>query len=243
MTIRILPDASAASRAAAELLSLWLTAAGVTTLVAAAGNSPRELYRLVAGRGLALDRLHVFALDEYVGVPPEDSRTCANLLRRELAVAWGIPEGRYHSLSSRPDQAAASLRDHEQRLDHLGGIDVLVLGLGRNGHLGFNEPGSAPDCPGRVLELEPVSVEANARWFGGEYAPDRGVTLGLRDLLAARRVLVVAFGAEKAAAVRRAVVDPPAPECPASWLQGHREAFWFLDDAAAAHLPAGRRDR
>src|SRR5262245_10154313 len=167
MRIHVDPDAKAASRAAADELGAWLGAPGVGTLVAAAGNSPLELYRLIAARSLPVGHLHVFALDEYVGVPPEDSRTCANLLRRAVAEAWGIPADRFHALSSRPDDALAGIRVHEERLTGLGGIDVLVLGLGVNGHLGFNEPGSAPDSPGRVVPLQPVSIAANARWFRG----------------------------------------------------------------------------
>jgi glucosamine-6-phosphate deaminase len=241
MRIQVYPDARAASRAAADELEAWLGTPGVTTLVTAAGNSPLELYRLIAARSLPVGHLHVFALDEYVGVPPEDPRTCANLLRRAVAEAWGIPADHFHALSSRPEEALPSLWQHEEWLSQMGGIDVLVLGLGRNGHLGFNEPGSAPDSPGRVVDLEPVSIEANARWFDGDHAPARGVTLGLGRLLAARRVLLVAFGQAKADAVRQAVMVPPTTDCPASWLQGHPAATFFVDDEAAAGLPVERR--
>ena len=127
--------------------------------------------------------LHVFALDEYVGIPPHDTRTCANLLRRVVADAWGIPADRYHALSGRPHEVAASIREHEEKLVRIATPDVTVLGLGPNGHLGFNEPGSTPDSAGRVVDLEPASVEANARWFNSDYAPSQGVTLGLRAIL------------------------------------------------------------
>jgi glucosamine-6-phosphate deaminase len=241
MEIGVYSDVHSASRAAADELGAWLGAPGVATLVAAAGNSPLELYRLIAARSLPVGHLHVFALDEYVGVPPEDPRTCANLLRRAVAEAWGIPLDHFHALSSRPKEALTSLRQHEEWLSRMGGIDVLVLGLGRNGHLGFNEPGSAPDSPGRVVNLEPVSIEANARWFDGDHAPTQGVTLGLGRLLAARRVLLVAFGQAKADAVRKVVIDPPTMDCPGSWLQDHPDATVFLDDEAAAGLPDERR--
>jgi glucosamine-6-phosphate deaminase len=233
------PSADHASRAAAEVLAGWLADPAVRTVVVAGGNSPRELYRLVAGRGLALDRLNVFTLDEYLGVPADDPQTCANLLRREVADAWGIPGERFHALGTRPEGAAAGIIEHERRLVALGGIDVIVLGLGRNGHLGFNEPGSSPDSPGRVLDLEPGSVAANAEWFGGQYVPTQGVTLGLRTILAARRVLLVAFGPAKADAVFGTVVAPPDAGCPGSWLQRHPDAHLFLDAAAAARLPRG----
>ena len=162
-----------------RLLVGWL--ADARTLVVAGGNSPRELYRLVAERRPAVDHLDVFTLDEYLGVPVEHPGTCANLLRREVADAWGIPAERFHWLSSRSKTPPAGIAEHERKLAALGGIDAVVLGLGKNGHLGFNEPGSAPDSPGRVLDLTPTSVAANAEWFGGEYAPDQGCHTWARD--------------------------------------------------------------
>jgi glucosamine-6-phosphate deaminase len=239
MDVFVYGDAHAAGRAAADRLSGWLTAAGVRAFVPAAGQSPLELYGLVAERKLPLSGLHVFALDEYVGVPVEESRTCANVLRRVVAEAWGIPAERFHTLDSRPEHAAASIRRHEEELARLGGIDVTVLGLGRNGHLGFNEPGSPLDSTGRVVDLTPTSVDANCRWFGGEYAPARGVTLGLGTLLAARHVLLVAFGTAKAEAVFQAVSRPPDLRCPASWLQRAADVHFYLDREASARLPEG----
>lgn len=236
MTVTVFPTPEAASRAAADLLVRWLAAA--RTLVAAGGNSPRELYRLVAERRPAIDHLAVFTLDEYLGVPVEHPGTCANLLRREVANAWGLPANRFHSLSSRVEDAPAAIAEHERKLAALGGIDAVVLGLGKNGHVGFNEPGSAPESTGRVLDLTPTSVTANAEWFGGAYAPAQGVTLGLGTLLAARRVLVVAFGPAKADAVLATVAATPNESCPGSWLQRHSDAHLFLDVAAAARLPA-----
>jgi glucosamine-6-phosphate deaminase len=156
-----------------------------------------------------------------------------------VADAWGIPVDRFHWLTSRIEAAPAGIAEHERKLDALGGIDAVVLGLGKNGHLGFNEPGSAPDSPGRVLDLTSTSIAANREWFGGAFAPDKGVTLGLKALLAARRVLLVAFGPAKADAVYRTVVDAPNEACPGSWLQRHPDAHLFLDASAADRLPAG----
>jgi glucosamine-6-phosphate deaminase len=233
MHVHVCPDAAAASLAAAAQLAEWLTAPGTRTLVAAAGNSPLELYRLIAERKLSLPELHVFALDEYVGVPTDEQRNCANLIRRTVADAWGISANRYHAVSSDPATAGQSIHDHEAKLAAFGRADVVVLGLGKNGHLGFNEPGSDPESAGRVLGLEPISVRANAEWFGGDYAPAQGVTLGLRTLLSARHILVVAFGAAKAEAVARATVGVEDPGCPASYLTRCPDVHLFLEPAAA----------
>lgn len=236
MKVQVFASPDAANAAAADLFAVWLTTPDTRNVMLAAGNTPLALYRLVAGRGLALSQFSVFALDEYVGVPPDEPRNCANLIRRTAAEPWGVPPERYFTVSSREADALESVRRHEQRIAAAGGLDVLVLGLGQNGHLGFNEPGSAEDSAARVLDLDPVSVEANRQWFGGGYAPARGVTVGMRTILAARRILLLAFGPHKAAAVRAMVEGPPSPQCPASLLQGHPEVHVFLDTAAAAGL-------
>lgn len=236
MNVQVHPTADHANGAAADCLAAWLTEPATRQVMVAAGNTPIALYGLIAARRLPLARLSVHVLDEYVGVPADEPRSCAGLLRRTVAEAWGIPTTQFHTIDPHPDRAAESVRDHERRIERAGGLDVLVLGLGRNGHLGFNEPGSAADSGARVLPLEPVSVAANREWFTGDYAPDHGVTIGLRTLRAARHVLLLAFGTHKADAVRAMIELRPTPECPASLLQGHPDVHIFVDDAAAARL-------
>src|SRR5215470_11003826 len=165
------PDADKANAAAAELLAAWLTATSARNVMVAAGNTPLDLYRRIAERHLKLDHLNIFVLDEYVGVPLEEPRNCANLLRRKVAEAWGIPSAQFHTISSLERDALDSVRQHERRIAQLGVIDVIVLGLGQNGHIGFNEPGSAEGSPARLVHLDPISVEANCQWFNGDYAP------------------------------------------------------------------------
>lgn len=236
MQLTLSPSADQANLAAADCLATWLTAPGVRNIMVAAGNTPLELYRRLAERRLPLSHLSVFALDEYVGVPLEEPRNCANLMRRSVQQAWGLPADQFHAVSSLEHEALTSVREHEGKIVIAGGLDVVVLGLGQNGHLGFNEPGSAEDSEGRLVDLAPVSVEANRKWFNGDYAPSEGITVGLRTILDARRVMLLAFGSHKAAAVRAMVEGPRSTECPASFLQGHPEVRLFLDVASAAEL-------
>ena len=243
MNVVIRSTAEEANAAAADLLTHWLAAPDVRNVMLAAGNTPLELYRLIRERKLPLKHLHLFALDEYVGVPPDEPRNCANLLRRTAVEPWGVSLSRYYSISSVESEALASVQQHERRIEESGGLDAVILGLGQNGHLGFNEPGSAEDCGARVLDLDPISTEANRKWFSGDYAPSRGVTVGLKTILPARRVLVMAYGAHKTDAVRAMLAGPSSSDCPASLLQGHREAHVFLDEAAAAGLNTLRAER
>lgn len=233
MNLSVHPTAAEASEAAAQRLSDWLGSGIVRRLMVAAGNSPLELYRRIAERRLPLENLTVFVLDEYVGVPREEPRNCANLLRRTVAEAWNLRPDQFHAISSRPDEALASVQAQEERIAAAGGLDAIILGVGQNGHLGFNEPGSADDSTARVLDLEPISIEANRLWFGGDYAPCQGATVGLKTILAARRVLILAFGSHKVAVVRAMTRGPIGPACPASFLQRHPEVHVFLDAAAA----------
>jgi glucosamine-6-phosphate deaminase len=129
---------------------------------------------------------------------------------------------------------------HERRIAKCGGLDVIVLGLGQNGHLGFNEPGSAEDSEGRLVQLNPVSVEANSKWFDGDYSPSIGVTVGLKTILRTRHVLIMAYGSNKIAAVKAMMAGRRTAQCPASFLQGHPDARVFLDAAAASTLNAKR---
>src|SRR5688572_17882333 len=164
MHIAVHPTADSANEAAANLLQGWLTSPGVRNLMVAGGNTPLELYRRIAERRRELSHLSVFALDEYVGVPLDEPRNCANLLRRAVVEAWRIPPKQFFAVSSLGHEAVASVQLHERRIGEAGGLDAIVLGLGQNGHLGFNEPGSAPDSTGRVLDLDSISIAANRKW-------------------------------------------------------------------------------
>ena len=243
MNICIYQDAEAANAAATDCLANWLTHSSTRNLMVAGGNTPLELYRRIAERRLPLSHLNIFALDEYVGVPLEEPRNCANLLRRSVVEAWGIPPARFFAVSSLAQEVHDSVREHERRIANAGGLDVIVLGLGQNGHLGFNEPGSGEDSDGRVLDLEPSSIEANRKWFGGQYAPTQGATVGLKTILAARHVLVMAYGPHKSAAVREMIQGPRSAGCPASFLQGHPESHVYVDEAAGAQLEPHHRKK
>ncbi len=229
MKISVHPDADAANAAATDCLAEWLSRSFTRNLMVAGGNTPLELYRRIADRRLVLSHLNVFALDEYVGVPFDESRNCANLLRRSVVEAWGIPPAQFFAVSSLAQDALGSMQEHERRIANAGGLDVIVLGLGQNGHLGFN-----------VVEMRSEKKlyrrQRRNKWFGGLYAPAHGATVGLKTILAARHVIVLAYGPHKAKAVKEMIDGPRSAPCPASFLQGHPDTRVFVDKAAAAEL-------
>lgn len=236
MNLHTSPDPAATTLAAADWLAEKLVSPGTRNVMFAGGNTPLALYAEIARRKLPLAHLHAFALDEYVGVPEEEPRNCANLIRRTAIEPWGIPANQYHPVSSLEARAEAVIREHEAKIRAAGGIDVLILGLGKNGHIGFNEPGSAVNSEGRLLPLSETSINANREWFGGDYAPAQGVTTGMKLLLEAKTILLLAFGTAKAAAAKAMIDGPQSTDCPASFLQRHDNVHVFLDEAATRHL-------
>jgi glucosamine-6-phosphate deaminase len=133
---------------------------------------------------------------------------------------------------------AAAARDYEAAIDAIGGVDLQILGIGHNGHIGFNEPGSAHDSPTRVVTLEQETREANARFFDDdiERVPRQAMTQGIGTILKARSIVLLAFGAGKAEAVARALEGPIDEASPASALRKHADVTILLDKAAASML-------
>lgn len=230
---------------AAEHVVQLIRAHPEMVLGVATGSSPLPLYAALSRRAAAGEvsfaDVTAVALDEYLGLPPEHPETYRNVLRREVGERLGIqpsqivvPDG----ATSDPDAAAAEL---ERSLSHLGGVDLQILGVGTNGHIGFNEPGSALDSRTRPVVLSGRTRAANARFFGGDVTlvPSRAITQGIGTILAARRLLVVATGAAKAGAVAAAIRGPITAECPASSVRLHPDVTIVLDEAAAALLRVG----
>jgi glucosamine-6-phosphate deaminase len=199
------------------------------------GDTPSPLYdELVAreARGeVSFAQATVVLLDEWADLPPGDPARCDVRLRRELLDRLAPPP-RFIAIDvdgSDDDEAAAAHDVAAQDLD-------LAVGLGMNGHVGFNEPGSRPDDPTRLVRLARSSREAAMARYGATTMPTGGITVGLARLLEAREVWLLVTGARKAAVLRRALREPEGPDCPASYLRRHPRLTVFADDAAASEI-------
>jgi glucosamine-6-phosphate deaminase len=210
----------------------------------ATGSSPVGLYAVIARAAAAgkvdFGRASGFALDEYVGLPPGHPESYREVLLREVCGPLGLPPQRLHvpDGSGRSEEAlSAGAADYERRIAAAGGVDVQILGIGANGHLGFNEPGSALTSRTRVKRLSNRTRADNARFFPSlDAVPTHSVTQGLGTVLEARRLVLVASGAGKAAAVAAALEGPMSASCPASVLQWHADVVAVLDEAGASRL-------
>lgn len=237
MRIIIVDDAEAVNRAGADLFAQALAEEPALPAAIATGRSPLGLYARLGEmqrQGRADARaMTAFQLDDYLGVAEDDRRSLWGWMLRSFAAPLALPRERLRRLDGTAADPQAECDRFEGAVAAAGGLGLAVLGLGPNGHLGFNEPPCGADAPTRVVDLAPESVQSNAGYWGGpDQVPRRALTLGLAPLLAARRILLVAAGAGKHAILRRAAEGPMTPEVPASWLQGRPQATVIADRAA-----------
>jgi len=209
----------------------------------ATGSSPLPLYRewirMHRHEGLAFDRVEAFNLDEYRGLAADDSRRYRAFMARELFDPVGVPTVRRHLPDADVPEAEidAECRRFEGAIAAAGGIELQLLGIGRNGHIGFNEPGAASDSRTRRVRLDAATREDAAADFGGiERVPEEALTMGIGTILEAREIVLLAWGGGKAEAVARALGGEPSPEVPASFLQHHPRVRFLLDGAAASGM-------
>lgn len=240
MDVVIVEDKQSLGRAAAALVVEALRADPRLVLGVATGSSPVTTYRaLVSARedGLDFSQVRCVALDEYVGIPASDPASYHSFIRREIASPLGLrPENVLVPDGNAADLTAACIA-FEDGIRGLGGVGIQLLGIGRNGHVGFNEPGSPFGSRTRVARLSETTRADNARFFSRpEDVPTHCLTQGLATILDASGLVLVASGSHKAEAVAAAVEGPVTEACPASVLQQHPHATVIVDREAAAGL-------
>lgn len=206
----------------------------------ATGSTTLPIYaRLVeahrAGRA-SFRHMTTFNLDEYVGLVPGHPASFVRFMREALFDHVDIDPARVHLLDSAVPDPAAEAERYERAIRTAGGIDLQLLGIGANGHIGFNEPGSALSSRTRCVTLAPSTRDANRHFFDSEPVPRQALTMGIATILDAREIMLAATGPSKARAVACAVDGPITPECPASALQAHAAATIVCDREAVAGL-------
>ncbi|MGY1807943.1 glucosamine-6-phosphate deaminase [Blastococcus sp. SYSU D00669] len=241
MEVVLLPDAGAVGRLAAAKVAAVVRRRPAAVLGLATGSSPEGIYaelaRQVATGELDLSRVICFALDEYVGIPADHPQSYAAVLRRTVVGPLGLDPGKVHVPDGRAADLDAAARRYEEAIAAAGGVDVQILGIGANGHIGFNEPTSSFASRTRIKTLAPRTRGDNARFFASpDEVPTHCLTQGLGTILDARELVLVAQGAAKADAVAAAVEGPLAGVCPASALQLHPRVSVVVDEAAGSRL-------
>jgi glucosamine-6-phosphate deaminase len=209
----------------------------------ATGSTPQavyeELVRLHKEDGLSFKNVVSFNLDEYWPMQPEELQSYRRFMREYLFDHVDIDPKNAHVPDGTiaPDQIASFCEQYERQIKDAGGIDIQILGIGRTGHVGFNEPGSSRDSRTRVITLDRVTrMDAASDFFGERHVPRKAITMGVGSILDAKRVLLLAFGEHKAPVIKKAVEGEITNVIAASYLQQHPNARIMLDGAAAAEL-------
>lgn len=241
MEVVILPGGRQIASVAADAIQALLKHKADAVLGLATGSSPLPIYDELVQRYeqglLDFSRVQGFLLDEYVGLEPGHPESYREVIRRDFTGRVNFAPENVHGPDGSASDIPAACRAYEDAIRDGGGVDLQLLGLGTDGHIGFNEPGSSLASRTRIKTLIEQTRRDNARFFHGlADVPHHVLTQGLGTILASRHAILVATGAQKAQAVHDLVEGPLAAVCPASVLQLHPHASILIDEAAASSL-------
>ncbi|MBF4568430.1 glucosamine-6-phosphate deaminase [Plantibacter sp. VKM Ac-2880] len=235
----IVKDAAAAGDLVAAAVVALISGRPDAVLGLATGSTPVPVYAALAERtrGLDLSQVRGFALDEYVGLPAGHPESYRAVITREVVEPLGLVPERIHVPNGATETIQHAGVDYEAAIEAAGGVDLQILGIGTDGHIGFNEPGSSFASLTRVKTLTEQTRRDNARFFDSiDDVPMHCITQGLGTILRARHLVLLAFGAGKAAAIAAALEGPLSASLPGSAVQLHPRATVVVDEAAASEL-------
>ncbi len=241
MNIVVCKNLEAQGEAAASLFAAQILRKPNSVLGFATGSTPIPTYAALAGlckRGaLSFAAVRTFNLDEYVGMDPDHAQSYFRFMKENLFSKVNIQAQNYRLPNGNAADVDAECARYEAEIEAAGGIDMQLLGIGHNGHIGFNEPGAEFPTATHCVTLTPRTIEANRRFFASaDDVPKRALSMGIGTIMRARKIVLVISGADKADITAKALKGPVTPEVPASILQFHPNVTVVLDEAAASKL-------
>ena len=241
MKIYVSDDYKGMSRKAANIVSAQVILNPSCVLGLATGSTPIGMYKQLIdwyNKGdLDFSQVKSVNLDEYVGLAPTHDQSYRYFMQHNLFDHVNIDPANTNVPNGLASDPEAECQRYNQVIRSMGGIDVQVLGMGHNGHIGFNEPGQAFELETHVVDLTERTIEANARFFASkDEVPKRAITMGIKSIMQARQILVVVSGEDKADIVQKAFFGPVVPEVPASILQMHPDVVLCGDKAALSKI-------
>jgi glucosamine-6-phosphate deaminase len=245
-SITVLGTYDELSRRAADAVVETISAHPASAITVPTGSTPlgmyQELVRRIEDGAADFAGVQIFCLDDYLGQTPEDQASLTGWLKREFLDPGRIPAGNIHYIPTTADDPHAAAEQYEDDIRDHGGLELAVVGLGPNGHVAFNEPGSDPDSRTRVVGLTEESRDQNAAYYeGNAQIPQRAITMGLGTILTARRIVMIVSGAAKADIVRHALEGPMTSDVPGSWMRLAGSKLEVLLDADAASALSGAK--
>lgn len=240
MRTRVLPHYESMSAAAAAIVAEKIQEKPDAVLLLPTGTTPLGMYRrlvkLNTEGGLSFARATFFNLDEYLGLSPDHPASYRVYMKENFYDHIDADPGRVHVPDGSAPDPQAECGRYEAAIREAGGTGLCILGIGRNGHIGFNEPGAPFDSRTRVVRLSESTRLVNAADFEGNRAPEKAITVGMATVFEAREILLLASGANKANAVAAAIEGEVSEEVPASMLRRHPHTTFLLDHEAAAAM-------
>ena len=241
MLVEVFPDYEAMSNRAAEVVMNQIRQKPDSVIGFATGSTPLGLYqRLIKNhkeRGLDFSKVTTFNLDEYVSLPPDHDQSYHYFMWTNLFAHVNVEPSRVYIPQGMADDIDVFCEWYEQKIEQVGGIDLQILGIGGNGHIAFNEPGSSLGSRTRIKTLTEKTIEDNARFFDDPaQVPHYAITMGVGTIMDAKKLLLVASGDGKADAVKATLEGPITAMVPATIVQLHRHAHVLVDEAAASKL-------
>ena len=226
--LHILSDYDAVSIKAAEIFASEVNRFPDSAFGFATGGTPvgmyKELVRLVAAGKLDLSKLTAFNLDEYYPIKADDDQSYAYFMAGNLFDPVNLPKENRHIPKGEANDPLAECKRYEELISNCGGIKLQILGLGLNGHIGFNEPAESFSTCTNFVSLAPDTIEANSRFFASpDLVPKHAITMGIYSIMMAEKILLIATGDGKAGILKEALTGPITPKVPASVLQLHRD--------------------
>ena len=237
MQLQIYPDHSSQSLAAAELILSAIRQKPDAVLCLATGDTPRLAYNLLVEKALKeklnLSECFFIGLDEWLGIPRDNEGSCHHFLHKLVFQPLGINSNKVHLFDSMTPDPVKDCNQMNQVIAGKGGIDLMLVGVGMNGHLGFNEPGVSPDLQAHIITLDETTRTVGQKYFQQTTPLNQGITLGLQQILQSRQLLMMASGLKKSNIVKQALEGPVSATVPASYIQVHANGIALLDEAAA----------
>ncbi|HEU0165069.1 MAG TPA: glucosamine-6-phosphate deaminase [Thermomicrobiales bacterium] len=240
-SIEVVESYDKLSALAADNVSEFLAAHPTAAFTLPTGETPVGMYRELVRRADAgeidFSRAQFFCLDDYLGATPEDEASLTRWLTDIFLVPAHLPQENIHYIPSTAEDPTAAAAAYDRAIADLGGFQLAVVGLGPNGHVGFNEPGSRPDDPTRVVDLQPATrAQSAAYWEGRAEIPAKAMTTGLATILAAKKIVLIVSGKGKAEIVRASLEGPETADVPGSWLRRAGDRLHVILDKDAASL-------
>lgn len=241
MLVEVVDDYETLSDRAAEIVAEQIREKPDSVLGFATGSTPKGLYRRLIKahetRGLDFSKLTTFNLDEYVGLPPEHEQSYSHYMWSNLFDHVNVTPSQVHIPHGMADDIDQHCQWYERRIEEAGGIDLQILGIGANGHIAFNEPGSSLGSRTRIKTLTSKTIEDNARYFEDpDMVPEYAITMGVGTIMEAEKILLLASGERKAQALKDTLEGYITAMVPASMIQMHRFTHVAVDEDAASKL-------